>query len=247
MIQLKKIILAVVLVISSLNLVSCLNFSSLFGDYPDVTIESMWIEEAYGDEIYMAPGDTGQLHVSWNGSYTIENYVPDYTWSSSNEDVVEIDSKTGDYVAKSEGLSTIVVVNEDVQVSTTCVIIVRDVEITDIKLNLTSKTMYIGEEYSLIATITPENATCKNLKWISSLPQVAQVDETGKVIAMKEGICTITAYAQNDVSTKSPVSAQCNITVAPVGVREILLNATEKLLASLRAPGIRKCPRFLRI
>ena len=228
MTQFKKFISAIALVISSLNLVSCLNIFS--GGYPDVVVESMSIEEAYNDEIYLATGDTGQLHVVWSGSYTLENYVPDYTWSSSNEDVVEIDSKTGDYVAKSEGLSTIVVVNEDVQVSTTCVIIVRDIEITDIKLNLTSKTMYIGEEYSLIATITPENATCKNLKWFSSLPQVAQVDETGKVIALKEGFCTITAYAQNDVSTRSPVSAQCIITVAPVGVREILLNATEKTL-----------------
>lgn len=67
-------------------------------------------------------------------------------------------------------------------------------------------------EYKLIAVITPENATNKNVTYTSSRPDVAHVDEKGIVTARKNGTAVITVQTEDGKKT-----AECKVTVAVPG------------------------------
>ena len=66
-----------------------------------------------------------------------------------------------------------------------------------------------GGSSKIIATVVPSNATNASVKWVSSSPDVATVDDSGNVTALKEGSTTITCTAVDG----SGVSASCPVTV----------------------------------
>ena len=57
----------------------------------------------------------------------------------------------------------------------------------------------VGETVTVKATISPENATHKNVVWTSSDETIAEVDSKGVVTALKEGTVTITATCRKTV------------------------------------------------
>ena len=67
------------------------------------------------------------------------------------------------------------------------------VEPTGVSLNLTTLNRVVGETYTFTATVTPSNATNKNVTWTSSDASVVTVDSSGKIEALKIGTSTITA------------------------------------------------------
>lgn len=66
-----------------------------------------------------------------------------------------------------------------------------------------------GSSYTIKATVAPSNATNNSVKWVSSSPDVATVDDNGNVTALKAGSTTITCTAVDG----SGVSASCPVTV----------------------------------
>lgn len=109
------------------------------------------------------------------------------------------------------------------------------IAVTSIELNQTNLSINLGETATLVATVKPDNATDKTVAWSSSDTEVATVDETGKVKAIKEGSATITAKA--GVKT-----AECKVTVC-IPVTSIELdktrlelkeNETVKLIATVK-------------
>lgn len=66
-----------------------------------------------------------------------------------------------------------------------------------------------GSSYTIKATVSPSNATNSSVKWVSSSPDVATVDDNGNVTALKAGSTTITCTAVDG----SGVSASCPVTV----------------------------------
>ena len=83
------------------------------------------------------------------------------------------------------------------------------VSVSQITLNKTSTSISVGNSETLTATVAPENAANKALKWASSDEDVATVAPDGTVTAVKVGTATITATA-TDGSGKS---ATCKVTV----------------------------------
>ena len=67
----------------------------------------------------------------------------------------------------------------------------RDVAVTGVSLNKESITLKVGETQTLIATVTPDNATVKDVTWSSDDKAIATVDEEGNVKAVSEGIAFI--------------------------------------------------------
>ncbi|AKA67672.1 cell wall-binding repeat-containing protein [Clostridium scatologenes] len=66
------------------------------------------------------------------------------------------------------------------------------IPVTGISLNKANVSLKVGEALQLNATIQPNNATNKNVAWISSDAAVATVDGSGKITSLKEGTTTIT-------------------------------------------------------
>lgn len=79
------------------------------------------------------------------------------------------------------------------------------VAVESVTLNKTELTLDIGGEETLTATVTPDNATNKSVKWSSDNTTVAAVTN-GKVTATAAGTATITATAGGK-------SATCTVTV----------------------------------
>ena len=83
------------------------------------------------------------------------------------------------------------------------------IPVSQITLNEAEASISVGNSETLTATVAPENATIKALKWTSSDEDVATVAPDGTVTAVKAGAATITATAA-DGSGKSAV---CKVTV----------------------------------
>ncbi len=67
------------------------------------------------------------------------------------------------------------------------------VSVTGISLNKTSTSIFVGDTETLVANLTPEDATNKNVTWSSSNTNVAPVSSSGVVTAKTEGTAIITA------------------------------------------------------
>ena len=81
------------------------------------------------------------------------------------------------------------------------------IPVASISLDKTSLELNAGDKQQLTATVSPSNATAKDVHWISSDESIAKVDEDGLVTAVAPGTATITAYGS------SGVSASCTVTV----------------------------------
>ena len=162
-------------------------------------------------------GDTLQL----NETVLPENADnKDVTWESSNDAVASV-SDDGLVTANGAGDATITVTTVDGGKEATCEIHVV-VPVTGISLDKDSAEIKVGEKLTLKATIEPDNATNKEVRWTSSAPEIATVDENGVVTALKGGDVIINATAVDNNSA----TAQCRIHVA-VPVSGVKLDQSE--------------------
>ena len=84
----------------------------------------------------------------------------------------------------------------------------REIKIIDVKnisLNKTSVELNVGETVDLVATITPSDATNKNISWSSSDNNIATV-ENGKITAKNPGSVTIEARSNNNITATCKVN-----------------------------------------
>ena len=72
-----------------------------------------------------------------------------------------------------------------------------NVAVTGIQINENIKSLKVGENKLLTATITPSNATDKNITWKSSNESIATISSSGEVVAKKAGTVDITATSSN--------------------------------------------------
>lgn len=73
----------------------------------------------------------------------------------------------------------------------------RPVSVTGVSLNKKVLSLNGGESETLIAIVSPENATNKAVTWKSSDTTVVTVDSNGKVTAVKRGTATITVTTED--------------------------------------------------
>ncbi len=133
---------------------------------------------------------------------------PSVTWKTSNKKIATVTQK-GVIKGIAPGYVTITAVSKDGSgaMATCRVRVIR--QVTSIKLNKASAQIVKGNSLKLYATVKPSNATLKSVTWTSSNEQVAYVDAVGKIVAVEEGRCVITATAKDG----SKKSAKCIIEV----------------------------------
>ena len=91
-----------------------------------------------------------------------------------------------------------------------------NVPVSGIQLDGASHAIQEGEAVTLKVTVAPEDATNKNVVWSTSAREIADVDASGVVTALKAGTATITA-----VSEEGPFEAKAQVTVTPKGASSV--------------------------
>jgi hypothetical protein len=93
------------------------------------------------------------------------------------------------------------------------------VAVTEIKLNKTQLDLTVGDKETLVATVSPDNATNKTVAFTSSNTAAATVNSTtGEVTAVAEGATTISAKA-GDKTVTCGVSVKNKVVVAALEVK----------------------------
>ena len=136
------------------------------------------------------------------------------SWESSNPNLATV-SNTGNVTALAVGTVTITArsVSDASKMGTaTITIINQPIPVTGISLSPTSLTLQEGESSTLVATLSPQEASNKNVLWASSDPLVATVDN-GVISALKEGTATISATTEDGGHRQN---ATVTVTKAPV-------------------------------
>ena len=169
--------------------------------------------------ISMTEGDTQTITATVIPSNATDKSV---TWSSSNTSVATV-SSSGVVTAKAAGSATITVTTTDGGKKATCSVTVnaQTVAVTGVSLNKTTMSLVIGGTEQLTATVSPSNATNKNVSWSSSNTSVATVDSNGNVSAIKVGTAIIKVTTEDCGKT-----ATCSVTVNPIAVTGVTLNQT---------------------
>lgn len=90
------------------------------------------------------------------------------------------------------------------------------VPVTSVEMSNTKLTLNQEETKKLSVTVLPENAHIRNVKWASSDPSIASVDEEGNVTGVGEGNATITATSVDGTN----IVATCEVTVTNMKVIE---------------------------
>ena len=168
-----------------------------------------------------------EFSASGSGSYFIpemeilpKESVEPITFTSSDESIATVSN--GKVTFKGYGTATITATTASGKTAACTVKINRAV--SGVRLDYSKLSLKTGETAALTATVYPSNAANKAVKWISSAPDVASVDQTGKITALKPGITTITVETEDGGYT-----ATCNVTVIDssiVSVTGVKLSAT---------------------
>lgn len=146
--------------------------------------------------------------------------VGDHEWTSSNHEVATVED--GKVTAVALGTAEITYTVYDsygVAHSESCKVTVAEpvVLVKSITLDRTSIEAVEGSEVQLTATVTPDDATNKEIVWSSSDATVATVSATGLVKILKAGTCVITAATTDG----SDLKAECTVS-ALSGINDIL-------------------------
>ncbi len=142
---------------------------------------------------------------------------PTITWTSSNTNVATVNA-SGVVTGKALGRATITARTTNGYTASYEIVVIKP--ITDLSINPSYLDMVKGGTRTIVATVLPADTTeSKTLRWESSDPKVATVDNQGVVKALKPGRTTIKVVTVNGISK----------TVA-VTVYGVLLNKTNATL-----------------
>lgn len=156
--------------------------------------------------------DKTEFDVGKGRTYTIACNVgpedasnPKVVWTSADPAIAKVSSK-GVVTGVGTGSTTITCTADDgsgvsATAHVTVITAVKKVAFEDRSLAVTE-----GNNLSISASVTPEDATNPALKWTSSNTAIVSVDENGKVTAKKSGECTITAEAADGSGAKASMT-----------------------------------------
>lgn len=151
-------------------------------------------------------------------------------WRSSNENIAKVEG--GKVIGLTEGEAIITAtINGN---SSTCIVTVSSnyVKVSGLSLDKQSLEILVGTNATLNKTITPSNATNKDVIWNSSDSSIVSVDQNGIITAKKQGTVTITA-STHEYRSKCIVTVVKSIALKSISINKPTLTikeqSTEKL------------------
>ncbi len=148
-------------------------------------------------------------------------------WKITPENVLKPTAASGQFTAQQVGEALVRVEAADGSgVSAECKVVVKPRLVQAIALNAMQKHLVIGDCFTLTATLSPENATNRNVIWKLVSGDAISLSNTGVIQAKKVGEALVRAEAADG----SGIKAECKVVVKPRLVQAISLNATQKNL-----------------
>ena len=137
-------------------------------------------------------------------------------------------SNTGVIQAKKVGVALVRAEAADGSgITAECKVVVKPRLVQAISLNATQKEVIVGDSFTLTATLSPENATNRNVIWKLVSGHAISLSNTGVIQAKKVGEALVRAEAADG----SGVSAACKVVVKPRLVQEISLKLEKDTVA----------------
>jgi len=148
-------------------------------------------------------------------------------WSSSDDAIATV-TENGEVTAKKVGECTITVKSKEKgsEIKKTCLVRVDAtvIKVLAIAVAPKSKTLKVGESFTLSAVVAPNNASEQGVTWSSSNEEVATISQTGELTAKAIGNVTIVAKSKE---VGSSVEGKCEVSIEAA--------TTEAIQASLLA------------
>ena len=146
-------------------------------------------------------------------------------WSSADPAIATVD-ENGVVRGVAVGTTEITVKSTaDPSKLATCTVNVTKIAVAGVAVEPETVTLDALDKAPLTATVTPADATNKNVKWISENPELVAVDaQTGEVTAVKPGaVCKIYAVSVDDENIKGI----CTVTVNGIEAEALYLYLDE--------------------
>ena len=208
-----------------------------YGPYVDDTMVSIKVKSKYlsAPELVCTTGKTGaqikgtSLKYEMCSTTTIDGekgkvyYVGDIKWTSSNTKVATVTNG----VVKAIGVGTTTITAYSSLTGATAKMTVEVIPVTlSVTLDRENLNLEVGKTGTLKATVLPQEAPNKTLRWKTSNSNVVTVNN-GKLTAKNVGTATITATAVNGAYfqcvvtvTRPPSKVSLNKTSTTIGVGE---------------------------
>ena len=166
----------------------------------NVTVKDISVEQISLDktEISLVAGETANIAATISPSNALNKTI---YWTSSDPSVATVNNGVISGVKAGSITITATSINGK---KTTCNVIVKDLYAEAVSLNKTNLYLNVGETSTIIATLSPSNASNKNLSWTSSDPSVATVNN-GVISGVGEGTTSITVTTTNGKTASIPV------------------------------------------
>ena len=128
-------------------------------------------------------------------------------YSVDDESILSVD-QDGNVTGLSLGTATVTVTTEDGGFTASAEITVIPVQVTGVSISPKAASVDLGRTIQLTASITPSNATNKNLSWSVSDETIISVDDRGTVTGLSLGTATVIVTTED-----GGFSASAEITV----------------------------------
>ena len=196
----------------------------------DIVLNKLAINK---ENFSMTVGDKEKLSVLFEPVNATDKVVK---WSSSNTKIATVDNN-GNVVAVGTGTATIkVILNSNDKIFATSKVVVKqkEISVSKIKLNKSSLKLKAGEKGSLSATVSPSNATNKEIVWKSENTKIAIVNsKTGVVKGINAGSTKIVAVSKSNDN----VVAKCTVTVIKESNKEKFINNLDYMSKQVKKDG----------
>ena len=149
-------------------------------------------------------------------------------WKITPENILKPTAAPGQFTAQQVGEALVRAEAADGSgITAECKVVVKPRLVQTISLNATQKSLVVGDSFTLTATLSPENATNRNIVWKLVSGDAISLSNTGVIQAKKVGEALVRAEAVDG----SGITAECKVVVKPRLVQAISLKLEKDTVA----------------
>ncbi len=163
------------------------------------------------------------VYVSKDEGYTVRYVLPD--WSSLEDDYLSDYYYSSDGMVKDLELATRLDMREN-HIENINLQLVPVIKVTGVEINKEKVDVMLGRSESILAQVTPSNASYPEIEWTSLNSYIASVDSSGKVNGNALGTTKVRAWSVSN----QVYFADCEVNVIPVPVTGIDIDKNELIL-----------------